>query len=535
MSVINTTAKTPTVTIESHTNFDGGVSFDVTNPLNRLQMIAASCFFGEPAYYVDGGMKSKAGKINNHLTPALMDHLVNVLVGIVTPQETQGLSTVDVMEEAIDRALNADLEGTLKLAVTLRNEDMIRTTPQVILVRAAHHKDAKGTGLIRKYARNIIKRADEPAVQMAYQINKYGKTIPNALKKAWRDALQSFPEYQLAKYRMESRVVKTVDVVRMCHAHSDAIDKLVYDNLKNDQNTWESLISEKGSTKETWTEAIEKMGHMALLRNLRNLSNNGVDPKLFTQKLVDGTLKGKQLPFRYFNAYTHLKQASAPLSVQAAVEECMEVSVANLPRFAGNVAALCDNSGSAHGTTTSSAGTMKVADIANLTAVLTGMVTEGEATVYPFGDRLAEMRIDPAKGIFAQTEKVQRLASDVGMGTETGIWLFWDKVIRNKEHLDHVFVYSDMQAGHGGLFVRNSSDLPSQYTWKGGRRGGVVDVPALIEQYRKEVNPNVQVYLVQVAGYDDTIVPEIYDKTYILGGWSDGILRFADKVSKLNP
>ena len=133
-------------------------------------------------------------------------------------------------------------------------------------------------------------------------------------------------------------------------------------------------------------------------------------------------------------------------------------------------------------------------------------------------------------------EKVEHASSDVGMGTETGIWLFWEKVLQNKEHLDHVFVYSDMQAGHGGLFVRDGNRLPSKFSWNGAthyRR--YVDVPALIAEYRKEVNPDVQVYLVQMAGYEDTIVPEFYDKTYILGGWSDGIIRFADKVSKLNP
>lgn len=537
MTVVNQTKDKSKVTVEAHTNHMGAPSFDITSPLNRLRMMAASCFFGEPAYYVDGGMKSKAGKINSGITASQMDYLVDVLMGIVTPLETNGKTTVSVMEEAIDRSLDCDVEGTLKIAVALRNEDMIRTTPQVILVRAANHKNAKGTGLIRKYAKDIMKRADEPSVQMAYHVHTFGKTIPNSLKKAWKDVLESFSEYQLAKYRMESRRVKTIDVVRMAHAHSDAIDKLVYDKLKLDNNTWESLISAKGSSTETWTEAVDKMGHMALLRNLRNLTQNDVDKDLYLQKLIDGTENGKQLPFRYYNAYNQLKTADAPLAVQAAVEQCMEKAVANLPRFKGNVAALCDNSGSAHGTLTSSAGSVRVSTIANLTAVLTGMVTDGKATVYPFGDRLKEIEIDPGKGIFAQTDAVEDLAKSVGGGTETGIWLFWDKAIKNKEHLDHVFVYSDMQAGHGGLFTSQAHTPSKEFTWqnRGYGRGTHVDVPALISAYRKQVNPNVQVYLVQVAGYGDTIVPEIYDKVYILGGWSDGILRFADKVSKLNP
>jgi len=262
---MSTTVKTaPTVTTlhtatTGHANFEGGVSFDINCPLTKLRMVAASCFFGEPQFYVDGGLKAKSGKINSGISGTQMQYLMDVLKGIVTPAETNGKTTVTVMEEAIDRALDLDLEATLRIAVALRNEDMIRTTPQVIMVRAANHKASKGTGLIRKYAKDILKRADEPAVQMAYQLHRYGKTIPNALKKSWREVLESANDYTLAKYRMESRTVKTIDVVRMAHAHSDAIDKLVYDKLKSEQRTWESLISEKGSTKATWEEVIDTL------------------------------------------------------------------------------------------------------------------------------------------------------------------------------------------------------------------------------------------------------------------------------------
>ena len=36
----------------------------------------------------------------------------------------------------------------------------------------------------------------------------------------------------------------------------------------------------------------------------------------------------------------------------------------------------------------------------------------------------------------------------------------------------------------------------------------------------------------QVAGYQDTIMPEFYDKTYILGGWSAGVIKFASRMSQ---
>ena len=39
--------------------------------------------------------------------------------------------------------------------------------------------------------------------------------------------------------------------------------------------------------------------------------------------------------------------------------------------------------------------------------------------------------------------------------------------------------------------------------------------------------------MVQIAGYKDTLVPEFYDRTYILGGWGEGLLRFADAMSRV--
>ena len=50
-----------------------------------------------------------------------------------------GMKTSQVMEKAIDEALSADFEATLRWAVELRDRYMMRMNPQVILVRAAQH------------------------------------------------------------------------------------------------------------------------------------------------------------------------------------------------------------------------------------------------------------------------------------------------------------------------------------------------------------------------------------------------------------
>ena len=104
------------------------------------------------------------------------------------------------------------------------------------------------------------------------------------------------------------------------------------------------------------------------------------------------------------------------------------------------------------------------------------------------------------------------------------------QAIRKREHWDTVFVFSDMQAGHGGLYGTNANAY-KDYRW--GGKSNYIDVPRLIARYRQKVNPQVNVFLVQVAGYQDTIIPEFYERTYILGGWSDGLLRFAAAMAAL--
>jgi hypothetical protein len=514
-------------TAKPHLNWMGGPSHAITDPLLRLRMAAASSFFGEPMYYHrdEADERPRRSTPEFALTDADVERLRDTL-GAIDPREWRSQSPAELMERCIDDALTHDPEATLAEAARLRDKALMRTTPQVILVRAANHAAVRGTGLVRVWAGEIIKRADEPAVGLAYQLHRFGKPIPNALKKAWRDALERFDEHALAKYRLESRADKTVDVVNLVHARGAAIDKLAKGTLTTAGRTWEAIVSVRRSTVWAWTNALPMMGHMALLRNLRNLLKVGVPPKRFVDELVKGARTGKQLPFRYYSAYKALGP-DAPAVVRDAVEESLMISLDNLPWFRGRTMSLCDNSGSAQGTTTSAMGTMKVSTIANLTGVLAAMRSE-EGHLGVFGDQLKTCSIRKRTSVFDQLDQAERVAQDIGLGTENGIWLFWDKAIREHEHWDHVFVFSDMQAGHGGLYGTTPKQY-REYAWKG--REQYIDVPKLVARYRSEVNPDVRVFLVQVGGYKDTLVPEHYRRTYILGGWGPGLLGYAAEMA----
>jgi len=522
---------------ESHLNFMGGKSFDINNPILKLRIVASSSFFGEPQYYRDTKEDNNSKKITNINSSSLSIKDINYLreqLDAIDFKEWRSKSPAELIESVIDEALGFDPRATLQEAIRLRNEDNIRTTPQVILVRAAHHKNVKGTGLVRLFAADIIKRADEPSVGLAYHLWAYKDApIPNSLKKAWRDSLSKFNEYELSKYRMENRAVKTVDVINLVHPKSEVVSSLSKNTLRVTDKTWEGIISTKGSSKENWTQAIDVMGHMALLRNLHNFIVNNVDVNLYKDKLIKTAEKGKQLPFRYYSAYKILKQnVGVPAKLFDAVEDCLISSFENMPHFNGKVMSLCDNSGSAHEAFTSTAGTMTVAEIANLSAVLIGHCAD-DGHVGIFGDSLETMPIMKRGSVFEQVDKVCSIGRNIGLNTENGIWLFLNNAIKNKEHWDHIFVFSDMQAGHGGLYGLHQKDY-NKYQWASNPRN--IDVASLIKEYRKQVNPNVMVYMCQVAGYQDTLIPEFYNRTFILGGWGEGMFKFANEMNKLfNP
>ena len=527
MSFVNTTKKQTTLK-DSHLNSMAGVSFDLT-PLVRLQCMAASCFFGEPMYYHEDKKDTRARRNSSYkLTSPLSSTDIkelNEYLDSLDKYEWRNLSPKEMLEKAIDEALEFNAEETLKLAITLRANDHIRVTPQVIVVRAANNKTLKGTGLVQKYNSQIIQRLDEVSTQMAYQLAEYGKPIPNALKKSWKKVLENASDYQLAKYKMENRAVKTLDVVNLVHAKSEPIDSLMKGTLalgSNGLNTWESMRSAGKS----WEEAIPVMGHMALLRNIRNFLENNIDTNLWIDKLINTAVEGKQLPFRYYSAYRNT-EALASAQVKDAIEECLELSIGNLPKLKGKSLVLVDNSGSAQGTTTSSMGTINISTIGNLMGILTARVSD-QGTVGVFGDRLELHEVRKKTSVFSELAKIEKMGETIGAGTEHGIWLALDKLIKNKEHVDNIFVYSDMQAGHGGLYGTDP-ELYKDYKWQGNH----IHVPKLVSEYRKQVNPKVNVFLVQIAGQQDTIVPENYYRTFIIGGWGEGILQYADKMIKV--
>lgn len=529
-SVKNTRAEQKNVKKNAVTNYMGGTSYEL-NPIETLKIVTASSIFGEPQYYRAGEFAD--AKINDGLVlcdNAFKDYLV------LDSSLYSGEKTSDVMERIIDTALDYDFKATLDWAVVLRKEYLMRLNPQVIMVRAAMHpKRTEFTqnhpGKFATINNLVMSRADEPASQLTYYLfkNKSKNNIPGVLKRSWANRIEKMSPRDVYKYRNSG--IGIVDTVRICHANNSTINELMKTGtvaIAEEEKTWETLRANGKSWKDILSTI--RIGHMALLRNLRGIFTE-VDDFAFCNKLMEelkgGVLKGKQYPFRYKTAYDYVKNSTVHHKqlILDTLEECIDIACDNMPKLKGRTCCLSDNSGSAWGTLNSEYGSVRVAEIDNLSSVITARNSD-EGFVGKFGDELHMLPISHRNGVLSSTEDVNT-KHRVGGGTENGIWLFFDKAIKEKEHWDNIFIYSDMQAGHGGLYGKNSNNYKDYRI-----NGSYIDVAKLIDTYRKTVNPKVNVFCVQTAGYNNVLIPETGYRTSVLYGWTGKELIYADTINK---
>ena len=533
-------------------NHMGGTSYTLS-PIETLKMVAASSIFGEPQYYHDDKQHETIisyafGKFNGgDIHHAFLSKVDTDFMLMST--ETGKLTRSQLFEKVIDDALEYDFGATLEFAATLRHDYYMRLNPQVIMVRAAIHPKRKewtdaNPGKFKEIEMRVMSRADEPATQAAYYLftNDGNKNkMPSVLKRSIKEKLERLSRYQINKYK--NAEIGMINTVRLVHASSDNLNELMKTGtiqVDTSEKTWEQYKSEGKDWK--WILANAQMGHMALLRNMRNIFKEIDDYDFavaFCKDLKDGVRNGKQFPFRYESAYRALRDADNVNHkglLLDCLEECIDISIDNMPHLKGKTIALSDNSGSAWGSFNSEFGSQTVANIDNLSAVIACMASD-EGVVGKFGDDIKYYHITKRNGALIQATNVDEAhGHDVGHSTEGGIWKFFEKALEEKIWYDNIFIFSDMQAGTGGLYGTWSDKdkynrlgygfSPSIYA------PDMINVYKLVLDYRKKVNSKVNVFCVQTAGYNNSVIPEMGYRFANLYGWTGKEVQFAAEYIK---
>ena len=201
----------------------------------------------------------------------------------------------------------------------------------------------------------VVQRGDDATEILSFYLNNFGKPIPNSLRKGLADVFGTFDEYTLAKYKGQGKGVKMRDVLCLCRPtpkdeNQSALWKRLLEGRLETPVTWETQLSAKGNSKETWESLIDsgKVGYMALLRNLRNIVQAGpanIEKVYAVIEDPEAVKRSRQLPFRFLSAYKSVSVIAGSRAFNA-LESAVEASVQNMPRLGGTTVIAVDVSGS---------------------------------------------------------------------------------------------------------------------------------------------------------------------------------------------
>jgi 60 kDa SS-A/Ro ribonucleoprotein len=365
-------------------------------------------------------------------------------------------------------------EKVAGLAVEARGKMKLRHAPLLLVREMARQKTHRH--LVSDTLATVIQRADELSEFVAIYWKDGRVPLSGQVKKGLAAVFPKFDEYQLAKYDRDGPI-KLRDVLFLCHAkprdeaQAAVWKRLIWGRLTT-PDTWEVALSSGADKREAWERLLteQKLGALALLRNLRNMKEAGVDESLVL-KAVREMSTGRVLPFRFLAAARYAPQW------EEALEQAMLKSLASAEKLPGKTIVLVDVSGSMTAPL-SRRSEMQRTDAAYGLAVLLREIG-GKVTVFSFSDNLVEV---PARRGFALRDAID--ASQRHNGTYLGKAV---EELNRKEKYDRLIVITDEQAHD--------------------------TVPA----------PNGKGYVINVASYKNGVG---YGKWTHIDGWSESVIEY---------
>lgn len=202
-------------------------------------------------------------------------------------------------------------EAVQAIAVEAREQMKLRHVPLLIVREMARLPSHKG--LVAETLERVIQRPDELCEFLAIYWKEGRCKVSAQVKKGLARAFVKFNEYSLAKYNQDG-AIKLRDVLFICHAkpkyeaQASLWKRLIAGALET-PDTWEVALSAGKDKKETWVRLMDedKLGALALLRNLRNMESSGVQKNRVFDALR--TMKTERvLPFRFIAAARSVPQ-----------------------------------------------------------------------------------------------------------------------------------------------------------------------------------------------------------------------------------
>lgn len=446
-------------------------------------------------------------------------------------------------KEQVDRVAalvaRTDANFVARLAVYARRTMLMRSVPLLLVVELA--RVHSGDNLVSRTVEKVVMRADEiMELLICYQwrnpqqgVKKLCR-LSHQIQAGLQATFNKFDEYQFAKYNRSNLEVKLRDALFLVHpkakdvAQQMLFDKIVSDTLETPY-TWETELSALGAEQfdspevkqdaftRKWCELITggKLGYMALLRNLRNILEAGVDDeavKDVAERIGNPheIMRAKQLPFRYLSAYKELKNVSSSNTslLLDALEEAASISARNIEGFSPEtrVMVACDMSGSMQQPLSRNS-IMMYYELGNMLA----MLLQSRCKKVISGIFANEWRVVnyPHTTILGNTLSLASRIGEVGHATYGGKPLEW--LIAKGLVVDKVMFFTDCQFWGEGDFGQYFLNLWNEY---------------------KKIAPDARLYLFDLVGYGCLPIETPREDVMLLAGWSERIFDMLAAVEK---
>jgi hypothetical protein len=300
-----------------------------------------------------------------------------------------------IAQRISEQAAKVDRATLSALAIEARKVHNLRHVPLLLLCELAK----KGGSGVADTIAEVISRADELTELLAVYWRNGKCPISKQMKLGLAKAFLKFDEYQLAKYNRDG-AIKLRDVLFLCHAkplnkeQADLFLRLTNNTLAT-PDTWEVALSGGADKKQAFTRLLQegKLGYMALLRNLRNMEQVGVDRDLVKDALLSRKGAQRVLPFRFTAA------ARACPAYEAALDKAMMFSIEALPKLDGTTIVLVDVSGSMDAKLSVKSDLTR----ADAAATLASIINADDLRVFSFSERTVEV---PARKGMAGVEAI---------------------------------------------------------------------------------------------------------------------------------
>jgi 60 kDa SS-A/Ro ribonucleoprotein len=390
---------------------------------------------------LNSGLRTHEGAVARHISTELQ--LRRSVLAYLLWENQFYEDGVEIAGRIAELVPQVAAEKVAALAVEAREQMKLRHAPLLLVREMARHKTHRAP--VSETLARIIQRADELAEFIAIYWKDGRVPLSGQVKKGLAAAFPKFDEYQLAKYD-RGGPIKLRDVLFLCHAKPrDEAQAAVWKNLISGTlttpDTWEVALSSGVSKREAWERLLreQKLGALALLRNLRNMREAGVDESLVRSAL--GTMSSARvLPFRFVAAARHAPQWEEVL--EGAMFKCL----ATQPKLAGKTVLVVDVSGSMQGRLAGNSELDRIDTAAGL-AILVREICEDVVVYATAGNdrtRIHATEQVPSRKGLALADAIRKSAGQLGGG---GIFLVqgMDYIVQREKRADRVIVFTDEQ------------------------------------------------------------------------------------------